>query len=518
MMSRVYSACPMGVRAVPITVEVDVRGNCLKISIVGLPDAATRESKDRLIPAISNSGFALRSDEITINLSPADLRKEGMAYDLPMAIGILAAKGIVPAEKIERMMLVGELALDGTVRSVRSVLATAECARAEGFETLVVPVTNGSEAVLVKDLTILEVGSLAQLAHFLRGKTRLSPFVAKADEAEPQFALPDLRDVKGQAVAKRVLEIAAAGHHNLLMFGPPGAGKSMISKRLPGIMPPMLPEEIVEVTRIYSAAGKLGPRGRAIRRRPFRSPHHTASPIAMIGGGAYPRPGEVTLAHRGVLFLDEFPEFPRTVLEVLRQPMEDLQVTVSRANQQMTFPADFLLIAAMNPCPCGWRGDPRRACQCSGIRIQQYRARISGPLLDRIDLHVEVPSLSMATIRKLPPSESSREVLARVLNARGMQARRFGSPLVTNASMSPHDLRTHCKLPDNLAEMLEQKTDAKGCSARVHDKILRLARTIADLAGRSAILGDDLLEALGYRQLDARPIARARQAVEEAIP
>lgn len=510
MISRCFSACPAGVDAVPIIVEVDVRQGKLRISIVGLPDAATRESRERLIPAISNSGYALQCEEVVINLSPADLRKEGTAYDLPMAVGILSAKGIIPPSSIKPYMFFGELALDGTLRPVRGVLAFAECARRQGFDGMIVPKGNGAEAGLVPNLEVYEVESLSQLMGFLRDRIHLTPQEPWQPSLKQENDPLDLQDVKGHASAKRALEIAAAGQHNLLMFGPPGSGKSMLSKRLPSILPPLAREEMLEVTRIYSCAGLLPGEGGPMHHRPFRHPHHTASPVALTGGGSIPKPGEVTLAHRGVLFLDELPEFPRRVLEVLRQPLEDRQVTVCRAQQRLTFPSDFLMVAAMNPCPCGWRGDSRRTCSCSAHQVAQYRHRLSGPLLDRIDLHVEVPVMPLALLRKLAPAESSRTVARRVGQARAIQQERFQSSLITNATMSGKQLSRFCPLDKKLAQLFETYVEALGMSSRVLTKVLAVARTIADLDGGRSLRENDILEALSYRQLDKKPKLQPR--------
>ncbi len=506
MNCTVFSACPHGVEAVPVIVEVDVRPNNLRVSIVGLPDLATRESKDRLVPAITNSGFALASDDITINLAPANLRKEGAGFDLAMAVGILVSKGILLREKVDGLMFLGELALDGGLRAVRGVLAAAECAMRLGFRGIVVPQANLAEAQLIEGLTIWPIESLAQLVGVLRGRVNLEPVIGNGvvsghrPQSQEQV---DFSTIKGQAGVKRALEIAAAGKHNILMFGPPGSGKSMLGRAIATILPPLNATEVIEVTRISSCVGRLEG-GHAVFERPFRQPHHTASPVAMVGGGTNPRPGEVSQAHLGVLFLDEFPEFPRAVLEVLRQPLEDRKVTISRAADKVTYPADFMLVAAMNPCPCGYRGDARSNCQCPAFRIEQYLSRLSGPLLDRIDLHVEVPALTIALLRRLPPAECSATIRERVAQARRLQEARFGVGTTTNASMSATQLEHHCMLPGELADWLGHQVDHQACSKRVHDKILKVARTIADLAGREVLSREDIQEALGYRQLDVR--------------
>ncbi|CAM2005338.1 YifB family Mg chelatase-like AAA ATPase [Acanthopleuribacter pedis] len=516
MISHVASAAPHGVQAVPICVEVDVRKGALKVSIVGLPDAATRESKDRLIPAINNSGFALHNNEIVINLSPADLRKEGTAYDLPMAVGILVAMGVIPSDAVACCWFVGELALDGRLRPLRSVLSVGECARQRGGRRLFVPIGNGPEAALIRELDVLEVEDLPSLVRFLRGRDTIKPSVAAAPAPNQQSACLDLADVKGQTLAKRALEIAAAGAHNLLFYGPPGSGKSMLSKRVPSILPPMSETEMLEVTRIHGSSKEEGFQG-ALLRRPFRAPHHTASPPAVIGGGPKAKAGEVTLAHRGVLFLDELPEFPRPVLETLRQPLEDGIVTISRAAHRMTYPADFMLVAAMNACPCGWKGDPRRRCVCTPDKVKTYRHRLSGPLMDRIDLQIEVQSLPIREIRRLPPSESSKVIRKRVVAARRRQMKRFGCATTTNGNMSPAELCRFCRVPVAVAEMLEQRLEALGFTTRGYAKVLRVARTIADLGGFDDIQHEHLLEAIAYRRFDCEQDVFSLQGSSPAV-
>ncbi len=502
MISHIAGAAPLGVSAVSICAEVAIRKGALRVSIVGLPDTATRESKERLVPAITNSGFALQNCDIVINLSPADLRKEGTAYDLPMAVGILVAQGILSGDAVEQSWFAGELALDGGLRPVRSILPIAECATRHGGQRLFVPVGNGVEGSLVRDLDVVEIEALPQLVRILRGQETYRVCTPKALTSAESSCQWDLTDVKGQQAAKRVLEIAAAGGHNLLFYGPPGSGKSMLSKRLSSILPPMSETEMIEVTRIYSAADLLKAENGPIQQRPFRAPHHTTSPVAMVGGGGYPRPGEVTLAHRGVLFLDELAEFPRRALEVLRQPMEDRALTVCRASARVDFPADFIFVAAMNPCPCGWKGDKRRPCRCSPDRVTAYRDRISGPLLDRIDLQLEMPTLSLSEIRRMPAGESSAVVRARVVSARQRMVARTGCPTITNANMSQSMVSRFCRITRQDAERLEQYLEHLGFTVRGYTKLLRVSRTMADLDGSPHIDWRHLAEAVAYRRFD----------------
>ncbi len=503
MLAKVLSAAIWGLEALPVEVEVDVGQGMATLTLVGLPDAAVRESSERVRTAIRNSGLRFPyAKRLTVNLAPADLRKEGPAYDLPIAIGILAASGQLPPQSVEGALMVGELSLDGSLRHVRGILPIADWARHHGVKALYVPAVDAEEAALLPDLTVYPVATLGELVAHLRGDASLTPQQASLDlGASPPSPAVDFADIRGQEHAKRALEVAAAGGHNLLMMGPPGAGKTLMARAMPGILPPLTLEEALEVTRIYSIADQLPSGSPLIRTRPFRAPHHTISHAGLVGGGRWPRPGEISLAHRGILFLDEMPEFNRRVLEVLRQPMEDKQVTISRAHGSLTFPANFTLIAAMNPCPCGYYGDPERACTCSLGAIQRYRHRISGPLLDRIDIHIEVPRLPYEKLRGLRRGEPSAAIRTRIEAARARQAERLRPRgMVTNADMGPGEIRDFCHL-DGLGERLMRAAMRQmHLSARGYHRVLKVARTIADLEGESAIHQHHLAEALQYRQ------------------
>ncbi len=505
MLAKIGSAAVLGLDAQPVAVEVDVRrsGQAGIMMIVGLPDAAVRESGERVRAAIRNSGLNFPGNQrITVNLAPADVRKEGPAYDLPIAIGVLTASGQVPPHALDGAIVMGELSLDGSLRHVRGVLPVADMARQdEQAAVLYVPASDAPEAALIPEATVYPVESLATLVAHLQGFEPLTPLPAGARLApQPPPPVVDFAEIQGQEHAKRALEVAAAGGHNLMMIGPPGAGKTLMARALPGILPNLSLEEALEVTRIYSIADKLPSDVPLIQRRPFRAPHHTISHAGLVGGGHWPRPGEISLAHRGVLFLDEMPEFDRRVLEVLRQPLEDKVVTISRAQGSLTFTANFMLIAAMNPCPCGYYGDSERACTCSLRMIQRYRKRISGPLLDRIDIHIEVPRVPYEKLRQVVSGESSVSIQARGEAARERQrARLTDLGMACNADMGPAELRRFCALRDEAQALMRSAMRQMHLSARGYHRILKVSRTIADLEGVPDIQLQHLAEALQYR-------------------
>jgi len=508
MVARTYSATILGVNAVEVEIESHDGGGTPKMFIVGLPDASVKESRERVTAAIASCGFAMNDGVTTVNLAPADLRKEGPGFDLPIAISLIAHRVKIPINTLGETAMIGELALNGELRPVRGLLAVALEARARGRKRLLVPKRVAIEASVVAGIDIIGVQHLREVVEYLRGEIELAPEPCRATEffnANAHYEI-DFADVKGQRDAKRAIEVSVSGGHNILMVGPPGTGKSMIAKRVGTIMPSMTEEEAIETTKIHSVGGLLSESQAFVATRPFRSPHHTISDAGLLGGGSNPGPGEVSLAHNGVLFLDELPEFRRSTLEVLRQPLEDGKVTISRAAGSMTFPAEFMLVAAMNPCPCGYYGDLKRECRCGPPMIVRYRQRISGPLLDRIDLHVEVPLVDYKALADSAPGETSAAIRARVEQARAIQAERFTGikGTHTNSAMTPRLIKKHCELDAEGSGCLEHAMAEMNFSARAHDRILKVARTLADLGGHDKITADNVLEAIGYRTLDRK--------------
>ncbi len=506
MLATIGSAALLGIDAVPVQIEVNTgESGVPDLILVGLPDAAVKESEDRVFSALSNSGLRMPRTRTTINLAPGDLRKEGAIYDLPIAIGILVATGQLVCENLDQYLIAGELGLSGATRPIKGGLAMAVLARDSGRKAILLPPLAAQEAALVEGIEVHEIASLDQAHRFLGGQQHLFPLkpARGSTTITRRPGEPDFSEIKGQQGVRRAVEIAVAGGHNLLMIGPPGSGKSMIARRIPGIMPRPTLEEYLEILRIHSAAGHTMQGELQFLQRPARAPHHTISDVGLLGGGAIPGPGEISLAHNGVLFLDELPEFKRSALEVLRQPLEDGRVTISRSAGKITLPCDFMLVAAMNPCPCGYLGDPKHECRCAPAQIQRYRARISGPLLDRIDLHVEAPALSLTELRSDKPAESSAAMRERIEHARQIQHIRFrGTGLTANTRMLPSQIRKYCAIDTSLGDLLQQAMEQLSLSARAYDRILKVARTIADLAESERIESPHLLEAIQYRSLD----------------